>query len=90
MRELELNTIMGVIADPEKSALNINDKQLVQLHNHYHHYGSPFPDTLFPKVIHFSFSDEREKPDAHSDNAYGCHLQYNKWFSDREMAIRVL
>lgn len=29
MRELELNTIMGVIADPEKSALNINDKQLV-------------------------------------------------------------
>ena len=29
MRELELNTIMGVIADPEKSALNIHDKQLV-------------------------------------------------------------
>ena len=29
MREFELNTIMGVIADPEKSALNIHDKQLV-------------------------------------------------------------
>ena len=29
MREFELNTIMGVIADPEKSAININDKKLV-------------------------------------------------------------
>ena len=29
MRELELNTIMGVIADPEKSALNIHDRELV-------------------------------------------------------------
>ena len=29
MRELELNTIMGVIADPEKSALDITDKRLV-------------------------------------------------------------
>ncbi len=29
MREFELNTIMGVIADPIKSALNIRDKRLV-------------------------------------------------------------
>ena len=29
MRELELNTIMGVIADPERSMLNIHDKKLV-------------------------------------------------------------
>ena len=29
MREFELNTIMGVIADPEKSALDLNDKKLV-------------------------------------------------------------
>ena len=29
MREFELNTIMGVIADPIKSALNIRDKKLV-------------------------------------------------------------
>ena len=29
MRELELNTIMGVIADPEKSALDIHNKKLV-------------------------------------------------------------
>ena len=29
MREFELNTIMGVIADPIKSAINIYDKNLV-------------------------------------------------------------
>ena len=29
MREFELNTIMGVIADPVKSAIDLNDKKLV-------------------------------------------------------------
>ena len=29
MREFELNTIMGVIADPIKSAINIKDRKLV-------------------------------------------------------------
>ena len=29
MREFELNTIMGMISDPEKSAFNIKDKKLV-------------------------------------------------------------
>ena len=29
MREFELNTIMGVIADPIKSAINIRDEKLV-------------------------------------------------------------
>ncbi len=29
MREHELNTIMGVVADPEKSAIDINNRQLV-------------------------------------------------------------
>ena len=29
MREFELNTIMGVVSDPIKSALNIGDKKLV-------------------------------------------------------------
>ena len=28
MRELELNTILGVISDPEKSAIDIHDKNL--------------------------------------------------------------
>ena len=29
MREFELNTIMGVVADPVKSAINLKDKKLV-------------------------------------------------------------
>ena len=29
MREFELNTIMGVVTDPIKSAVDLNDKKLV-------------------------------------------------------------